>query len=75
MCTGMTRDDLFNTNASIVRDLAEGCAKYCPEAMICIIANPVSDFCFLRAPLCSREYRGGSGHCFHHRLCIQKLNT
>jgi len=39
---GMTRDDLFNTNASIVRDLTEACAKYCPEAMICIIANPVN---------------------------------
>ena len=24
---GMTRDDLFNTNASIVQTLAEACAK------------------------------------------------
>ncbi|CAL1298985.1 unnamed protein product [Larinioides sclopetarius] len=39
---GMTRDDLFNTNASIVRDLATACAKYCPKAMICIISNPVN---------------------------------
>jgi malate dehydrogenase len=39
---GMTRDDLFNTNASIVRDLADACAKYCPKAMICIISNPVN---------------------------------
>lgn len=39
---GMTRDDLFNTNASIVRDLADACARTCPEAMICIIANPVN---------------------------------
>lgn len=39
---GMTRDDLFNTNASIVRDLAEACAINCPKAMICIIANPVN---------------------------------
>ncbi|XP_063312791.1 malate dehydrogenase, mitochondrial [Pelobates fuscus] len=39
---GMTRDDLFNTNASIVATLAEACAKHCPEAMICIIANPVN---------------------------------
>ncbi len=41
LVTGMTRDDLFNTNASIVRDLSEACAKYCPKAMICIISNPV----------------------------------
>ncbi|XP_068179205.1 malate dehydrogenase, mitochondrial [Antennarius striatus] len=39
---GMTRDDLFNTNATIVATLADGCARYCPEAMICIIANPVN---------------------------------
>jgi len=31
---GMTRDDLFNTNASIVKTLVEGCAEFCPDAMI-----------------------------------------
>lgn len=39
---GMTRDDLFNTNASIVRDLVDACAKYCPKALIGIISNPVN---------------------------------
>lgn len=39
---GMTRDDLFNTNATIVATLTEACAKHCPEAMICIISNPVN---------------------------------
>jgi len=39
---GMTRDDLFNINASIVRDLVDACAAKCPKAMICIIANPVN---------------------------------
>nr|XP_061789899.1 malate dehydrogenase, mitochondrial isoform X2 [Nerophis lumbriciformis] len=38
---GMTRDDLFNTNATIVATLADACARNCPEAMICIIANPL----------------------------------
>jgi lactate/malate dehydrogenase, NAD binding domain len=38
----MTRDDLFNTNASIVRDLAHACAKYSPKAMILVVTNPVS---------------------------------
>ncbi len=28
---GMTRDDLFNINAGIVKNLAEGIAKYCPK--------------------------------------------
>jgi len=39
---GMTRDDLFNTNASIVRDLSKACAQYCPKAVIGIISNPVN---------------------------------
>lgn len=39
---GMTRDDLFNTNASIVKGLAEACAKYCPKAKFLVISNPVN---------------------------------
>ncbi|KAJ2664740.1 Malate dehydrogenase, cytoplasmic [Coemansia sp. RSA 1200] len=39
---GMTRDDLFNTNASIVRDLAKACAEFCPKAKILVISNPVN---------------------------------
>jgi len=39
---GMTRDDLFNTNASIVAQLSKACAEHCPEAFICIISNPVN---------------------------------
>ena len=38
----MTRDDLFNTNASIVKGLAEACAKACPDAAFLIISNPVN---------------------------------
>jgi malate dehydrogenase len=39
---GMTRDDLFNTNASIVKTLVEGCAEFCPSATLAIISNPVN---------------------------------
>ncbi|KAJ2611676.1 Malate dehydrogenase, cytoplasmic [Coemansia sp. RSA 1365] len=39
---GMTRDDLFNTNASIVRDLTQACAEFCPKAKLLIISNPVN---------------------------------
>jgi malate dehydrogenase len=38
----MTRDDLFNTNASIVQTLAEAAAKSCPDACFLIISNPVN---------------------------------
>jgi len=39
---GMTRDDLFNTNASIVRDLASAVARVAPDAHILVISNPVN---------------------------------
>ncbi|XP_015172727.1 PREDICTED: malate dehydrogenase, mitochondrial isoform X2 [Polistes dominula] len=39
---GMTRDDLFNTNASIVRDLAVAIGQVCPKALVAIISNPVN---------------------------------
>jgi malate dehydrogenase len=39
---GMTRDDLFNVNASIVANIAKTVATACPKAMLCIISNPVN---------------------------------
>ena len=33
--------DLFNTNASIVRDLAKAAADAAPEAKLLVISNPV----------------------------------
>merc|ERR1711972_871564 len=39
---GMTRDDLFNINAGIVRTLITGCAEACPDACILVISNPVN---------------------------------
>ncbi|KAI4326626.1 hypothetical protein MLD38_031918 [Melastoma candidum] len=39
---GMTRDDLFNINANIVKSLMEAVADNCPGAFIHIISNPVN---------------------------------
>ncbi|XP_052198096.1 malate dehydrogenase, glyoxysomal-like [Diospyros lotus] len=39
---GMTRDDLFNINAGIVKILCEGIAKCCPNAIVNLISNPVN---------------------------------
>ncbi|THF98811.1 hypothetical protein TEA_026601 [Camellia sinensis var. sinensis] len=38
---GMTRDDLFNINANIVKTLVEAVADNCPDAFIHIISNPL----------------------------------
>ena len=50
---GMTRDDLFNTNASIVRDLAKAVAKSAPEAKVLIISNPVNS----TVPICAEVFK------------------
>ncbi len=39
---GMTRDDLFNVNAGIVKTLLEAAAVACPQACFAIITNPVN---------------------------------
>jgi malate dehydrogenase len=39
---GMTRDDLFNTNATIVKNIAKAAAEVCPNAHMLIISNPVN---------------------------------
>jgi len=49
----MTRDDLFNTNAGIVRDLATACAEVCPKAMLAIISNPVNS----TVPIASETFK------------------
>jgi len=50
---GMTRDDLFNTNASIVMGLANAAAKYCPNAALCVISNPVNS----TVPICAETFK------------------
>ncbi|CAL5336012.1 unnamed protein product [Camellia sinensis] len=37
-----TRDDLFNINAGIVKSLCTAIAKYCPQALVNMIGNPVN---------------------------------
>lgn len=39
---GMTRDDLFNTNAGIVKNLLQHVASAAPKASVGIITNPVN---------------------------------
>jgi len=39
---GMTRDDLFKTNAGVAKGIVEACAKFCPQAVVAMIVNPVN---------------------------------
>ncbi|BFH70018.1 MAG: malate dehydrogenase [Paenibacillus dendritiformis] len=38
---GMSRDDLVNTNAGIVKSVCENVKTYCPNAYVIILSNPV----------------------------------
>jgi len=39
---GMSRDDLFKVNADIAKGIVEACAKFCPDAVLGMIVNPVN---------------------------------
>jgi malate dehydrogenase len=39
---GMTRSDLLGVNAGIAKNIVEACAKYCPNAVVALIVNPVN---------------------------------
>jgi malate dehydrogenase len=57
----MTRDDLFNTNASIVATLATACAEHCPDAVLAIISNPVNSTVPIAAEILKKH--GGTSFC------------
>jgi len=39
---GMTRADLLGVNAGIAKNIVEACAKFCPNAVVGLIVNPVN---------------------------------
>jgi len=44
---GMSRDDLLNTNAGIVRSVAEQVRKTSPNAIIIVVSNPLDVMCYV----------------------------
>jgi malate dehydrogenase len=39
---GQDRKDLLNINCGIAKNIVEACAKYCPNAIVALIVNPVN---------------------------------
>merc|ERR1719215_1994204 len=39
---GMTRADLLGVNAGIAKNIVEACGKFCPDAVLGLIVNPVN---------------------------------
>ncbi len=48
---GMSRDDLLNTNASIMKTVAAGLKQYAPNAFVIVVSNPLDAM----VTLCQRE--------------------
>jgi len=46
---GMSRMDLIETNAKIVRNVTENVAKYAPEAVLIVVSNPLDEMTALAA--------------------------
>jgi malate dehydrogenase len=44
---GMSRDDLMNTNAGIVKAVSEQIARTSPEAIVIVVSNPLDVMCYV----------------------------
>jgi malate dehydrogenase len=44
---GMSRDDLLNTNAGIVKQVSENIAQSSPNAIIVVVSNPLDVMCYV----------------------------
>jgi malate dehydrogenase len=44
---GMSRDDLLNTNAGIVKSVSEQIAKSSPKSILIIVSNPLDVMCYV----------------------------
>merc|ERR1719482_1621468 len=52
---GQDRKDLMNINAGIAKNVVEACAKYCPQAVLALIVNPVNSVVPAMAELWKRK--------------------
>src|SRR5204863_9505110 len=61
---GMSRDDLINTNAGIVKSVTENVVKHSPSTIIIVVSNPldVMTYCaYLTAKISSSKVFGMAG--------------
>ncbi|TQE06067.1 hypothetical protein C1H46_008377 [Malus baccata] len=68
---GMTRDDLFNINPGIIKGLTTAIAKYCPNALINMISNPVNSMVLIAVEVLKKtgkHHSGAHSDEHHHHL-------
>lgn len=58
---GQSRDDLVATNLPIIRDVANNAKKYCPDAFVIVISNPLDAMVYeyKRVTGCSKQKIAG----------------
>jgi malate dehydrogenase len=44
---GMSRDDLLNKNAEIIREISHNIKKFCPYSIVIVVTNPVDAMAYL----------------------------
>jgi malate dehydrogenase len=54
---GMSRDDLINTNAKVMRSVGEGIKKHCPGAFVICITNPLDAMVWALREMCGLPHR------------------
>ncbi len=52
---GMSRLDLMNTNAGIIRDITKNVMKYAPEAKLMVVTNPVDIMAYVALEASGKE--------------------
>ena len=68
---GMSRMDLIETNAKIVRQVAENVAKFSPEAVVIVVSNPLDEMTALTANVTGfpkSRVIGQAGHARHRAV-------
>ena len=69
---GMSRDDLVNTNAKIVKSVCEQIKRYCPDSIVLILSNPVDAMTYVAyetLQFCKNRVIGQSGVLDTARYC------
>ncbi len=70
---GMSRDDLMNTNTSIIKSVAEGIKQYAPNAFVIVITNPLDAMVYVMqkvSGLPANKVVGMAGVLDSSRMCL-----
>ena len=62
---GMSRMDLIEVNAKIVRNVVENVAKFAPDAVLIVVSNPLDEMTALAAKVSGSRHTG----CLARRAC------